>query len=434
VAGLLLHFTCIVYDTVAAGLEKRFFAVVQWYMQASLANYCPIVRSGADQVFSFTSFFAIFLPLGDHLSVDAALKVARRLSFDEESGQVKVRATKPPLFTSAVTIAYLTQVSLMYSVNNLVKTGPAWTETDSATRFSLELEFFKTSYTWVFKEMPELLYIMGFFVLRWELWGPLCLVQPFFSDQFRLFGTFGFSLMHLAFGMALRLGEFIFIPQAALAALLPAYFWDDIVFPIFRRGKPDTQIHIRNSLLSRWLIAVYWTFCSVSRLQLCLLRADAGTWLLVECEQQPRYRNARAVLELCRQSPLLWPFASLYNSLHIKREAPAVRFLTAALAATAGLTRVPTAGKRRKALATRLRPMTRAYFLYLAVVLVVWNLHNLHEGKEHWSHQVALLPLNLGIIGSASLWQWWNMFSPQPPSSVFCTLRSSVASRATMSS
>lgn len=64
--------------------------------------------------------------------------------------------------------------------------------------------------------------------LNYELYGPLLLLVPVYTDYFKIFAVVGFVCMHLSFGMCMQLGFFMYIPCAIALSFLPGLFWETI--------------------------------------------------------------------------------------------------------------------------------------------------------------------------------------------------------------
>jgi hypothetical protein len=74
--------------------------------------------------------------------------------------------------------------------------------------YALNLDYFQTDFAKNFLlKYPELLKILAFLVLKWELWGPLFWIVPIKTHWFRMLGCLGFWALHLGFQSGLRLGK-----------------------------------------------------------------------------------------------------------------------------------------------------------------------------------------------------------------------------------
>lgn len=131
----------------------------------------------------------------------------------------------------------------------------------------------------------DLLRMLGFATLAWELFGVLFLFSPFYSQQMRLFGTLAFWAMHSAFGFGLRIGinpsfnqnfssfislgvsflwlmssslaEFYFYPMAAFIAFFPPLVWDSFLLPHTRTAERLSLRYFSFPLLVLYLIFEY---------------------------------------------------------------------------------------------------------------------------------------------------------------------------------
>lgn len=63
-------------------------------------------------------------------------------------------------------------------------------------------------------------------VYWWEGYGFIFLFFPIFAGPVRTLGALGFFMMHLGFGMCLRLGQFALVALFGLCSLFPTWFWE----------------------------------------------------------------------------------------------------------------------------------------------------------------------------------------------------------------
>ena len=95
----------------------------------------------------------------------------------------------------------------------------------------------------------------SFVVLFWEAGGTLFALLPFQSTQ--LLAALGNAAMHIAFGVALRLGTFAPVGVVAALPLLPALVWDELLPAIVlrRTSEPTAPVLVkcnsRNARLCR---------------------------------------------------------------------------------------------------------------------------------------------------------------------------------------
>jgi hypothetical protein len=204
----------------AAGYRTRTATAVSWLLLVSLHNRNPVVLNGGDVLLRMLLLWAVFVPLGERLSVDARRR-ARPAS-------ERVR--------SLATAGLLLQVVTMYSVNAALKlSGDLWLE-GSAIRYVYSLEQFTTPLGGVLATTPELLVALD------RVWlglvtGSVLLVL--LTGRARAALVAAFAGGHLSMYLTMRLGLFPLVACVALLAFLPPVVWNAIGARVAARDPPD---------------------------------------------------------------------------------------------------------------------------------------------------------------------------------------------------
>ena len=232
------------------GYRSQTMAILNWVMINSLISRCPPVTHGGDNYIKVVAFYSITLPLGACFSLDAVLSpnysFNQQLSSSSSSSlssstphqqqRCDNKRPSPYAFYSPTTFAYTLQIALIYVMGFFHKTGDDWVVTRNATYYALSMSFFRRPPLGDLMILfPTVLKLMTVAVLWWEGVGPLLFVAPVYRGPLRTFAAIGFSLMHLGFGLCMRLDEFIYIGMSAPLCLLPSWFWDTILLPFLRR-------------------------------------------------------------------------------------------------------------------------------------------------------------------------------------------------------
>lgn len=191
------------------GFYTRFSAVISWLFLISLQDRNIMILYGGDIYIRVLLFWGLFLPLGEHFSVDRMLKK------DEE----------PPLnvFSSA-SVAYLLQVCIVYWAAAAFKWNPDWFS-GTAVTYALKIDQFATPLGLWLRELTWLHPVLTYITLYVELLGPFLAFMPFCFGPLRTLAVVIFSLMHVGFGLSLTLGLFSFIGITAWIPFLPTWFW-----------------------------------------------------------------------------------------------------------------------------------------------------------------------------------------------------------------
>eukprot|EP01116_Phalansterium_solitarium_P011134 TRINITY_DN2673_c0_g2_i1.p1 TRINITY_DN2673_c0_g2~~TRINITY_DN2673_c0_g2_i1.p1 ORF type:complete len:697 (+),score=177.83 TRINITY_DN2673_c0_g2_i1:115-2205(+) len=202
------------------GYRTRLMTFLSWCMLISLHNRNILVLHGGDILQRVVLFWAIFLPLGECYSYDAAYRKPRKARSNN----------RDYMYVSVATFALAAQWAIMYISSYCHKTAPEWRVDATSTWLALQLDFFRTPIGDFMLLFPEALKPLTSAVLWWEGYGPYFWYVPIFSGPVRLFAVIGFMCMHLGFVAALRLGNFGTVSVFGLTALLPTWMWEYIVF------------------------------------------------------------------------------------------------------------------------------------------------------------------------------------------------------------
>jgi len=192
------------------GYKTRFATIVCWIFLISVQNRNPVVCYGGDSVLRMLLFWGMFLPWG------------ARFAFDTVAHGIKSGNNR---FVGVGTVGYAIQISCIYVFTALLKSGSEWREDFTAVYYAVSLDELKTPFTDFLYDGPAwILTFLTVAVLFWETLGPLALLTP--KWRVRLFGVLGFVLLHLGFGMFMRLGIFPFVSAICIVGFVPGEAWD----------------------------------------------------------------------------------------------------------------------------------------------------------------------------------------------------------------
>lgn len=114
------------------GYHTKLATIASWALMVSLNNRNPIIVVG-DTLFRALLFWAIFLPWGRRLSIDA-------LRLSPDSKQASQTCFSP------ATIAYVMQLIFVFWFGVIHKSGVEWRSEGTALYYALSLEQFTTSF------------------------------------------------------------------------------------------------------------------------------------------------------------------------------------------------------------------------------------------------------------------------------------------------
>ncbi|ELR23258.1 HTTM, putative [Acanthamoeba castellanii str. Neff] len=432
------------------GYRTRLASFFSWALLTSLHNRNQMTQNAGDEYFRLLLLCSVFLPLGSCFSVDSALDLApesptRAPPYDDKAHKktnAPSAASPRYRFLSGWTFAFMFQVLILYVCTALLKTGEAWWN-GQAVYYALSLDVYATRLGLFIRQFPFLTALLTWGTISFEWIGPMLLVFPVHSELVRLLAVVGFCLLHLGFGSCLTLGLFMWIPQAAMCALLPPLFWDHVMHRLQTPARRGLRIYYADEALL--FVRIMCTFfllpgtkvCSLGHTALAAARADGSEvneeelgprdvedqtnargaswdrgqqWLVAVNHRGEVTRGREAVLCILARSPLLFALP------------PIVRLLRRLLAQ---LGCCPTTSHQRRS-GGALRPALRVPWRRnkwrrnytgwrqhcLAVLFVLFTLNwnaALEPGRAYFDGPLVQ------IVGSVlRLDQFWGMFAPFP--------------------
>lgn len=198
------------------GYRTRLAGVLLWYLTHSLQQRLQLANNGGDTVLISVLFWGMFLPWGEALSVDAEARRAR--GEPEPADRV----------LSAATVVFCLQPLVMYYVSVLAKMEPDWLRGD-VLLYAFRGDFYARPLSALLLPYEGALKALAYATLAWESLGPLMLLSP--HPRARGLACLLFAVMHLSFGLFLRIGIFAFTPLLYLAGYLPTACWRERAFP-----------------------------------------------------------------------------------------------------------------------------------------------------------------------------------------------------------
>jgi hypothetical protein len=210
----ILFFVAAVFGAMMlVGFYTRVATIASWVLLVSLQLRNPLVLQGGDILFRSLLFWAMFLPLGARLSIDAAGAKGHR---------------RPTRVLSVATAALLLQVALMYWCTAALKRGKEWIPDGTAIYYALHIEEFAKPFGIWLRQFPEPLHGLTYGVWGYEVLGPFLLFLPVFFLPFRLLGILGFVGLHIGLYSCMELGIFPFISAISMIPFIPCEVWETL--------------------------------------------------------------------------------------------------------------------------------------------------------------------------------------------------------------
>ena len=210
--ALLFGITALSAIALLVGFRTRLVAVVVWVMMVSIQWRNPLVLSDADTLLRVLLFWAMFLPLGAHWSVDRARKpIPARLSMR---------------FLSLATVALFLQIAFVYWFTVILKTGREWRTDGTALYYALSAEHLTTSLGAYVRQFTTPLKVLTYASFWLEALGPCLLFFPYRTAVVRTAAILAFMGLHFGILLTLDLGLFHWLSALCMVSFLPSRFWD----------------------------------------------------------------------------------------------------------------------------------------------------------------------------------------------------------------
>lgn len=208
-----------IYFMMMIGWRTRLFQILAYLMLLSVQHRNPIVMHGGDQLIRVMMFWALFLPLGEHFSVDARRKKGQ--------GSLPARVWR---IENLAALAMVLQICYLYLFGALLKDGAGWIPRGSALHYAFHLdELTKPLGHWLLTHLPyRLLQLTTYAVWALEISLPLMILIPFRKFILRRMALGLGSLLHIMFWLCLLVGPFPLYNIVALIILQPSSTWDII--------------------------------------------------------------------------------------------------------------------------------------------------------------------------------------------------------------
>ncbi len=203
------------------GWRTRLATVVCWVFLHSLHNRNYLLLNGGDTWLRMMVFWSMFLPLGSRWSLDSVLV----RSHSDPSGSNQSSGPENGICNLA-TLAFVSQVFLVYLFAGLYKTGPAWWTDFTAVEKTMMAKEWTGELAYYLLFYPDLMAAFTASVLWLELLGPWLFFSPLATGPVRTAMVWGFFAFHLGLYLFMELGIFPAVGMVAVLGLLPGWFWE----------------------------------------------------------------------------------------------------------------------------------------------------------------------------------------------------------------
>jgi hypothetical protein len=346
-------------------------------------------------------FWGIFLPLGARFSVDSALNESARAA--------------PNRYFSMATLALLVQAMCVYTFGALLKTGVAWIPQGTAVYYALNIDYLVTPFAVWFRQFPDMLQFLTYFVWSLELLAPILMFSPIATVRVRLFGMVLLIAMHVGFLLCLYIGIFPFASITSILAFTPGVVWDRIGARIRTPKRRGVTIYYDEPcgfcrkvclILRSFLLLPDTPILPAQSVPAILAEMrEHNSWVVVDYDGSHHVRFD-AIVVVFRRSVLFRPFAPLFAMAWARRMGERIYETIARNRGALGRWSAVTLPYRDVSIV----PSAAAQWVVgvlIAMVLVV-NLQSVHRAPA------KLAALADEVTGTLRLGQSWLMFAPFP--------------------
>lgn len=230
--AVLFAAAAILASLLLVGLYTRPVTIGSWLIFLSLDTQNAMVEIFGDDILRLVLFWCMFVPLGRVWSLDATRGAAK--------GE---RPALTPVLSFG-TAGLLLQVAFVYFFSGLLKTGPDWWENGLGIPIALARDWLVTPFgARLTQEVDlELLKGLSFFVVGFEIAGPLLLFSPIATSRLRIFLVSLSWLFQIMLGLSFFLSLMPWTVSLVMLPFLPPVFWDrfEKLSPRFQiRGDPN---------------------------------------------------------------------------------------------------------------------------------------------------------------------------------------------------
>ena len=196
---------------VLVGYRTNLATIASWVLLISLQNRTPIILTNGDLLLRMLLFWAMFLPLNSHFSLDRTL--------DTRGAEIPQR-----VFTIG-SVSLMAQIAFVYGFGVILKSGPEWRTDASAVYYALSLEQFATPVGRFLLQFPCLLRSLTVLTLAIETLAPILLFCPFMAGPVRTASIFLMMALQVGLLISMHLGHFPLVAVVTVIGLLPTWVW-----------------------------------------------------------------------------------------------------------------------------------------------------------------------------------------------------------------
>ncbi len=231
------------------GYKTRLCTILVWIFTVSLHNRNMFILQSGDDLLRITLFWAMFMPWGNALSMDA-----------------KKYSTKE-YYTGLAAFGYLMLISSVYIFTVFLKNSSEWHGDASAVYYALSLDQLRLPLGDIIYKHPHLMQFLTKAVYTVEVIIPILLLFPTRNKWVKLAAFVLITCLHIGIGSTLYVGLFWIINITTALAILPPAFLDQFKFLcISNAQKVQRQIFSATKHVVNIFSAVIIALCLIMNL------------------------------------------------------------------------------------------------------------------------------------------------------------------------
>lgn len=303
---IIFILSAVFFTSLLVGYKTRLSTLLAFIFLLVIQLRNPFVFQKSDDILRLILLWGFFLPWGEVYSLDA-------------SGRQPQEQIKKSIF-SVATVAYFSQIMLIYITTALLKSSPIWRTEGSAIFYALASDHYTSAIGYFLLGFPSwMLQILTHSVWWFELLGPLLLIIPIFNPLFRIIGIVAFIGLHIGFGSTMQLQLFPWICSAAMFAFIPGVVWDNMHrFLPFKKQREFTLYYDHTCSFCKKIVMVFKSFLFLPDME--CVSAQSNPAMLLEMEEKDSWILSRkdehfyrfdVFINLLSASPIFWPLEKL---------------------------------------------------------------------------------------------------------------------------
>lgn len=383
------------------GYKTRWAVLGSWIFLVSFHSRNFLILNSGDTLLCLMLFWALYLPLNRHFSIDSAMQ-------KEQKGQ---------FVFSVNSFAFIFQILFVYYFTYLLKTDAIW-KNGQGVYYALMLHDFRTVWGDLLLPYPGVMQILSYVTYYFiENLVPFLFVFFGFWWRFKVIIILLMCGFHLSLGLFLHLGLFSWICIAGWLALLPSDFWKKIKEFLPGRKKPlnvyyDGECSFCKksiTLIKSFLILPHVSFAEAQSQKEALSEMEKrNSWLVFNDEigWQSRWQAGATLISY---SPLFFYLKPLLKLKIISIIGDWFYGQVAKNRITLGYF-LPQFDVKKKRNSKLLHILLSAFFFSCFIYTVMWNVRTID-----FKYYSKYMPVEWNKPGAfLHLYQYWNMFAPKP--------------------